>query len=380
MRGWRIGRIMGIDIAVDASWFIIVLLMIYTLGFIEFPRELNPRGFFPRASWITVALGIAATLLLFASVLAHELAHSWMALARGIPVTRITLFIFGGVAQIAEEPDRPATEFLVAIMGPLMSLALAIIFGAAWVWLALFDGMNVLGVSLAPIILLCSVLTQANGSLVLFNLAPGFPLDGGRVLRAILWGASRDIRKATRWAARGGRAIALILIGVCAVMFFVWSNGGGIWYAFIGFFLWNAAGQCYRQTIMLEALRAVRVENLMVRVFQTVAPELTLAEFVDAHLLPMREQTFAVLAGEEFRGVISIDQIRRIPRAEWIGKRVSDVMVAREKLSALDPRQTCAKALARLTMSEYAELPVLDDGKLVGFVGHAELTRYLRLN
>ncbi|CAG0996660.1 partial Putative zinc metalloprotease Rip3, partial [Gammaproteobacteria bacterium] len=239
MRGsWRIGRIMGIDIAVDASWFIIVLLLIYTLGFVEFPRELHAgrRAFGAGADWISITLGVAATLLLFASVLAHELSHSWMALQWGIAVTRITLFVFGGVAQIADEPDRPASEFLIAIMGPLMSLVLALVFGAAWVWLLLLDSTRILGVSLTPLILLASILTQANGSLALFNLAPGFPLDGGRVLRAILWGAWHDIRRATKWASRAGQFIAVGLVGVGAFLFFIESNGGGIWYAFIGVF------------------------------------------------------------------------------------------------------------------------------------------------
>lgn len=383
MRGsWRIGRIMGIDIAVDASWFIIVLLLIYTLGFVEFPRELHAgrRAFGAGADWISITLGVAATLLLFASVLAHELSHSWMALQWGIAVTRITLFVFGGVAQIADEPDRPASEFLIAIMGPLMSLVLALVFGAAWVWLLLLDSTRILGVSLTPLILLASILTQANGSLALFNLAPGFPLDGGRVLRAILWGAWHDIRRATKWASRAGQFIAVGLVGVGAFLFFIESNGGGIWYAFIGVFLWTAADQGYRQTLTYATLRAVRVEQLMVRNFYAVAPELTIAEFVDMHLLPMREQTFAVMNGSEFRGVISIDQIKRVPRAEWRLRRVSELMIPRHALAALAPQQNGGMAMARLSVTDAPELPVMDAGVLVGFLGRAELARYLQLH
>jgi len=380
MRGsWRISRIMGIDLGVDASWFIIVFLLIYTLGFVEFPHELHPRSFIARADVVSVTLGIAACLLLFGSVLAHELSHSWMAIQRGIPVTRITLFIFGGVAQIAKEPDRPATEFLIAIMGPLMSLALAAVFGAAWLWLRVIESTQFLGVSLTPLILLSSFLAQVNGQLALFNLAPGFPLDGGRVFRAILWGASRNLRRATWWATRVGQVIAFILIGIGAWLFLSEFNGGGIWLALVGFFLWNAAGEGYRQTVLMETLRGVTVSQLMTREVQTVLPDLALAEFVDHYLLPKREQTFAVCDDDGFRGTISSENVKRVPSSEWGMRRVRDVMTPRDALGFLSPEETAATAMARLSAGDAGELPVLDAGQLTGFIGRAELSRFLRL-
>ena len=380
MRGsLRVGRIMGIDITLDWSWFLIVLMMIYSLGFIQFPRELRPHSFYPRPDWVSVALGIATTLLLFASVLAHELAHSWMALARGIPVTRITLFIFGGVAQIAEEPDRPATEFLVAVMGPLMSLVLALLFGGAWLWLSWLGGTTWVNFSLAPFIVPAGILAQANGSLALFNLAPGFPLDGGRVLRAGLWGAWHDVRRATKWASRAGQLISILMVGGAAALFFFFSDGSGIWYALIGFFLWNAAGQGYRQTLVNETLRGVTVEQLMVREFPRVPPNITVTDFVEQHLLPVRDQVFAVIDGDEFRGTISIDQIKRVPRAEWTLTHVSDLMLAREKMLVIAPHENGARVLARLTANEADDLVVMREEHLVGFIGRAELTRYIEL-
>jgi Zn-dependent protease len=380
MRGsWRIGRIMGIDISIDPSWFVIVFLMIYSLGFIEFPRELHPRSFFPRVDIVSITLGVAASLLLFASVLVHELSHSWMALQRGIPVASITLFIFGGVAQISDEPDRPATEFLIAIMGPLASLALATVFGAAWLWLRILDTANALDFSLLPLILLTGILFQANGALALFNLAPGFPLDGGRVFRAILWAAFRDIRRATRWATRAGQAIALILIGVGGWCFISQLNGGGIWYTLIGFFLWNAAGEGYRQTVVREMLRGVRVSQLMTRSIETVSPDLALVDFVTQHVLPRREQTFAVSDGSTLQGIISTAHIQCMPHQEWITRRVRDVMTPRSNLEALAPQQTAAAALVRLSRGDAEELPVMDAGQLIGFLGRSELSRFLRL-
>ncbi len=376
---WRIARIMGIDIGLDASWFIILFLLVYSLGFVQFPRELHPRTFFPRVDLVSLTLGIAASLLLFASVLAHELSHAWMAQRRGIPVISITLFIFGGVAQIGDEPDRPATEFLIAIMGPLMSVALALIFGATWLWLRVIDAASITSLSLTPPILLTEILFQANGALALFNLAPGFPLDGGRVFRAILWGAWHDIRRATLWATRAGQAVALILIGVGAWLFLGEFNGGGIWYVLIGFFLWNAAREGYRQTLLRESLRGVSVSQLMTRAFETVAPNLTVAEFVEQHLMPRREQTFAVADGGDLQGTLSFENIKRVPREQWALRRVSAVMTPRSALQTLAPDQTATAALARFSRAGETELPVMDDGRLVGFLGRAELARFIQL-
>ena len=376
---WRGGRVMGIDLNLDASWFIIVALLIYSLGFLEFPHELHPRAFAPRADATSIGLGIATSLLLFASVLAHELSHSWMAIQRGISVKRITLFIFGGVAQIAEEPDRPSSEFLIAIMGPLMSIALAAVFGAAWIWLTILDSTGSVGQWLTAPILLTRVLAQANGSLALFNLAPGFPLDGGRVLRAILWGGLRDLRRATRWATRAGQLIAAIMIGGGALLFFVLANGGGIWYALIGVFLWSAASDGYRQMLILETLRGVSVGQLMTRVVETVPPDISIIEFVDAYLLPHREQTFVVSDGVAALGTIAFKQIKLAPRSEWHTRRVRDVMTPRAHLESLAPDQTAASALARLSVSEQEELPVIHHEQIIGFLGQGALARYLKL-
>lgn len=380
MKGsWRIGRVMGIDLNLDVSWFIIVALLIYSLGFIEFPHELHPRAVAPRADVTSIVLGITASLLLFASVLAHELAHSWMALQRGIAVKRITLFIFGGVAQIADEPDRPSSEFLIAIMGPLMSVALAAMFGAAWIWLTIFDSAGITGEWLTAPILLMSVLTRANGSLALFNLAPGFPLDGGRVLRAILWGITRDIRRATRWSTRAGQGIAAMMIGIGGLSFFFMSNGEGIWFALIGLFLWGAASEGYRQMLLLETLRGVAVSQLMVRVVETVPPDISLAEFIEVYVLPRREQMFVVSDGGSALGTIAYHNLKRVPRAEWTTRRVREVMTPRAHLVMLTPTQNAASALARLSASEQDELPVMENDQIVGFLGQKMLARYLKL-
>lgn len=380
MRGpWRIGRIMGIDISLDWSWFIILALLVYGLGFNEFPRELHPRTFFPRVDVISISLAILTSLLLFASVLAHELSHSWMAIQRGIPVTKITLFIFGGVAQIADEPDRPGTEFLIAIMGPLMSVALAALFGAAWLWLRILDGVAGSQLPLLPLGILTGLLAQSNGALALFNMAPGFPLDGGRVFRAILWAVFHDVRRATLWATRTGQAIAILLLGFGAWQFLTEFNGSGIWYALIGVFLWNAAGQGYEQTVLREMLRGVRVDQLMTRTVQSVPPEASIEEFVVRYVIPLREQTFAVSDGSALLGIITTNHLQEVPRPQWHARRVRDVMTPRTAVEPLEPGQTAAAALGRLSRADADELPVVDGDQVVGFFGRSQLARFLRL-
>lgn len=379
MRSWRIGHILGIDIELDRSWFLIVALMVYVLGFIEFPSALNPHALRPRADWLSIALGIITSLLLFASVLAHELSHSWMALERGIAVKRITLFIFGGVAQIAGEPDKPFSEFLIAIMGPLMSLALAAIFGGAWLWLQIIESMNVVGISLAPLILAGGILAQANGMLALFNLAPGFPLDGGRVFRAILWSWTKNIQRATLWASRAGQLIAVLLIASSGVMYWQGWGIGGLWNVLIGFFLWNAATDGYRQTVMIEALRRITVRDVMTTTVESIDGDLSINEFVEAYLLHRREQTFVVSNGAAFQGIIGIDQVRGVPRAQWFSQRVRDAMIPRVKIQIIDPNSSGASALTRLSQSESTELVVIEAEQVIGFIGQTELSRYLKL-
>jgi len=376
---WRIGRVMGIDLHLDLGWFVIVALLIYTLGFVEFPQQLHPRAFAPRADVTSVTLGVLASLLLFASVLAHEFAHAWMALQRGIGVKRITLFIFGGVAHITEEPDRPSSELLIAMVGPLTSIALTAVFGALWLWLTILDSTQWFGRWLVAPILLMSILTQVNGSLALFNLAPGFPLDGGRILRAILWGVFKDLRRATLWTSRVGQLLALILIGGGAAVFFIGSSSAGIWYGLIGLFLWNAASEGYEQTVLLETLRDVPVSAVMIRNVETVLPDILLSEFVQTYLLPRRDQTFVVSDGITTLGIISYHHVRRTPRAAWQTRRVRDVMTPLAQLPQLTPLQNAASALIQLSNSESDELPVIENDRIVGFVGHDTISRYLKL-
>jgi Zn-dependent protease/predicted transcriptional regulator len=396
-RPWKIGRIMGIPIAVDPSWLIVFALLTFDLGMGLFPSELRLGrrfGFNPEA----LALGAIASLLLFAAVLAHELSHAWMAVRRGIPVIGITLFIFGGVAQIGDEPDRPATEFLIAIMGPLMSFALATVFAVIWIW-----SQTLLGIVprtarlLIPVALVGNYLWQANALLVIFNLIPAFPLDGGRVLRAFVWGLLDSLRQATRIATATGRGIAALMIvlggifllgiavGFGPIAFSAGENLGGVWLIFIGIFLWQAAGEAYRSVLMRDSLKQVTVERLMHWPIERVQGGLSLASFAQQYLLRPEGHRGSVYAVEENGvpvGVIGVEQIRRIRRICLDGLLVRDAMLALTPGDTVAPQDTALRVMQQLARrdSEHAgELPVIEDGQVVGFVGHEEIFRYLQL-
>jgi Zn-dependent protease/predicted transcriptional regulator len=393
-RPWKIGRVMGIPISIDPSWLIIFALLTFELGTGVFPGELRTGrrfGFNVEA----LALGVIASLLLFASVLAHELSHAWMAVRRGIPVLGITLFIFGGVAQIGDEPDRPASEFLIAIMGPLMSFALVTMFAAISIWSQILIGfLPSTEPQLRPVLVVGNYLWQANGLLVLFNLLPGFPLDGGRVFRAVVWGVLGSLRQATYIAMVIGRGIAGVLIAVGVVFVFgigfafgsfdlsAGENLSGIWFALIGVFLWQAAGEAYRSVLMRESLRQVTVGRLMQSPVERVPSSLSLASFVEEFLMRPRGVVFAVEDNSQPVGVIGAEQIRRIPRAGWDGLRVRDAMEALSPGDSVAPQDTALRVMQKLARRDGEsgdELPVVVDGQVVGVVGHEEIFRYLQL-
>ena len=231
-----------------------------------------------------------------------------------------------------------------------------------------------------PLQLLAANLALINAQLAVFNLAPGFPLDGGRVLRAILWGMWNNLRRATWWATRVGKLIALMMIvGGGVVVMIPPFNLSGVWFVLIGFFLWNAAGEGYQHAIIVDTLRGVRVAQVMTRDITTVSPELSINAFVEQYLIPRRDQVFAVGENQVFHGIISLENVRRVPRSEWTLRTVRHVMSPAVTLQTVSSDQDVAFALARISSAEAEELPVIEAGQLVGFIGRAEITRFLRI-
>ncbi|HID63856.1 MAG TPA: site-2 protease family protein [Anaerolineae bacterium] len=366
MRGtWRIARIFGIDINIDSSWLIVFVLITWTLAGSYFPAQYPGWD-----SWLHWMVGVTTSVLFFASVLAHELAHSLVAIRQGEKVRSITLFIFGGVAQITKEPDRALKEFLMAIVGPLSSLAIALAFGILWLVVRRFS---------EPVGALARYLAIINASVALFNLIPGFPLDGGRVLRALIWGISGNLRMATLVASWFGQGIALLFMlwGVWQVFTGAFING--LWMAFIGWFLRNASISGYRQVIIRDMLRDVRVEDLMSRDFETVSPALTIQQIVDDYVLRRRDHAYPVADGDHLRGIICLHDVKAVPRQRWASTLVREVMTPWEKLATVSAEDDGNTVLTFMNTHNVGQLPVVEGDRVMGMLRRSDIIRFMQL-
>jgi Zn-dependent protease len=359
----RLGRIFGITIGLDYSWFLVFALMTWLLAASYFPAQF--KNWMPATYWIT---GAATTLMLFVSVLLHELGHSVVALAYKVPVRRITLFIFGGVAEIGGEPPSALAEFLIAIAGPIVSLILAFIF------MLLEHPFAAIG----PLLGLTSYLAYINFALVLFNLIPGFPLDGGRVFRAIVWGITRNMRYATLIAANVGR-----IFGFLFIMFGVWRMlrgdfGGGLWIAFIGWFLESAASAQVQQVMLQSAIAGHSVGQAMNHELTTIPADLSLQQLVDNHVLGEGRRAFLVSRGNGPVGMMTLHRLRDVPRQQWPVTTADQAMIPAADLHAIDSDTDLWDALTRMDRDGVNQLPVKHDGNIVGMLSREDLITFLR--
>jgi len=382
-----LGRIFGIQIAVDWSLLIIFLLVSFSLSAGAFPSW-HP-DWSPLLCWVT---GLAAAVLFFASVLAHELSHALVGRARGVGFHRITLFVFGGVAHMEGEPPDWRAEFFMAIVGPLTSLVLGVLFtGLAGLFVDLStlqptDPAAALA-SAGPVPTLLLWLGPINILLGLFNLVPGFPLDGGRVLRAVAWGLTGNLRKATRWASRAGQAFAWILMGSGLAMMLglhvpVFGTGlvGGLWLAFIGWFLNNAAVASYRQLALREALSSIPVRRLMQTQLATAPPDMTISELVDGHMMASGQRAFPVVRDDRLLGLACLSDLGKRERGTWHEATVADVMTGAADLETVGPEEDASSALEKLARREFDQLPVVVDGRLLGLLRRQDLLKWLSLH
>ncbi len=367
-----VARVFGIDVRIHISWFLIFGLVLLTLY----------QGVLPgfRPNWSdqkTLIVAAIAALLFFASVLAHELSHSLVARAFRMPVSSITLFLLGGVANLAKEPPSARAEFLMAIAGPGTSvilggagLGIAYVAEGATARFSLFD----------PVEVVAAYLGWINLALAGFNMIPGFPLDGGRVLRSVVWGALRDRARATRIAARGGQVVAALLVA-----FGVWrifqldDTFGGIWMGLIAYFLYNAASQSIEQERIAAAVSGVRVASLMTTQFRVVDPRASVADAVEVHMLPYNARGIAVVDGDRLVGVVSIGDLRKVPRDEWASVAVERVMTSASDIAPLSPGSRLMTAIERFTASDVPVLPVVEDGALVGMLEREAVISYVRM-
>jgi Zn-dependent protease/predicted transcriptional regulator len=365
----KLGRISGIEIGLHYSWFIIAALIAFSLG--EHFRQVNP-------SWDTGQIWIAALVtaaLFFVTLLLHELAHSLVAQARRLKVMAITLFALGGVSQIQDDASDAKTEFWVAIAGPMASLILG--FGCLAIALGLGWQRSTEPQTAAAGVLVW--LGYINIALAVFNMIPGFPLDGGRVLRAIVWTVTKNADRSTRIAARVGQVVAFLFILDGIWQFFSGAGFGGLWIAFIGWFLMDAAKASYAEVGITAALRGVRVSEVMSRDCAIVSPRMTLQEFVNSYLLRAGERCFAVEDEGHFVGLITPRDVGSIPRDRWDKTTVREAMRPLEELHLITPDTPVLDALKLVANNDVNQLPVLANGTLQGVVSRSQLVQLLQV-
>ena len=358
-----LGRILGIPIGLDYSWFVIFALLTWMLAGNYYPAEFNDWP--PLLYWF---MGAVTAIMLFVSVLLHELGHSVVALRYSIPVRSITLFLFGGVAQIGAEPPTAIAEFFIAIAGPLVSLSLA----------ALFFVVQPLVAGIEPLLGLAKYLAYINLALVLFNLIPGYPLDGGRVFRAIVWSITGNMRRATLISANVGRFFAFLLIFTGVWQMFSGNFGGGLWIAFIGWFLDNAASGQLQQTMSRGLLEGHRVSQAMSTHCAAVPADLMLQQLVDEHILASGQRCFLVNRGDATVGLMTLHRIKEVPRPEWATTSAAQVMLPLEQSKRIDVDSELWAALQEMDRDGVNQLPVTRDDHVVGMLSRDDVITFLR--
>ena len=362
----KLFRIFGIDIGIHWSWVFILVIVTWTFatGFLadNYPQWSDAQR------WSAGAL-IAG--VFFLSILAHELSHAIVSNRNGLPVSSITLFVFGGVSNLTREPDTAGLEFKIAVVGPLTSLLLGGLFGAAWLALRSTN---------AGIADICGYLGFINASLAVFNMLPGFPLDGGRVFRSAVWARNHNRLRATRTAARAGEWIAygIMAIGVAESVFL--SPFSGIWFLLIGFFLKNAAASSYTQLVVETTLDGISVRDVMRTSFDAVAPDVNVEELVHDYVLRKNARCFAVIAAGDFAGLVTLTDVRKLPREAWATTSVYRAMTPATRLHTVAPSDGITRVLQLMAQNDVNQLPVVDRRELVGMLDRADVMRFIQLH
>lgn len=362
MTSISLGRLLGIEVKIDVSWLFIALFfgwafyLQYDFAF----EDLEPPA--------NVLLSFASVVVFFASVLLHELSHSIVARRLGIPVEGITLFLFGGVTETRMEASSPRDEFLVAVVGPLMSIGIA---AAFWVVV------QVLRDRVAdPIVYGVSYLAWLNLSLGIFNLAPGLPLDGGRVLRAFLWKTSGSVTAATRRAATAGKFLASLLVGGGILIVFA-GDLSGLWLAAIGWFLFQAASATEHDVVIRQLLKRVKARQLMSPELVAIPPNTSIREAVDDYFLRYDHSAFPVLS-EDRPGLLTLKAVREIPREQWERLEVWSKAAGMDEICTVDPDTTMDVVLERLREEGRERALVVEDGQILGIITPRDITRWVR--
>ncbi|MBI5875999.1 MAG: site-2 protease family protein [Deltaproteobacteria bacterium] len=372
-RGVKLFRVLGIQISLDYTWFIVFGLVAWSLA----------QGYFPitipgLTTFTYILVGIISAALLFACVLIHELSHSYTSNKLGLDVKEITLFIFGGVAHLTKEPEDPITELKIAVAGPAASVALAATF---WLLMHLAAA-----ISAEPVLsAVFGYLAMINMVLVVFNLIPGFPLDGGRILRAIWWKKTGDLQKATQVASQVGKGFAVLLIGFGFFQIFMGNFIGGLWMIFIGMFLQQAADSSYKQLLVKKTLETIKVGDAMTRNVVTITEDSTLSTVVEKHFFGYHFVGFPVSSVRQahdtsdgrITGMLTLNNVRLIPKEQWDTTLARDVMDNISPDAILRPEDNAMDALSRMISLDIGRLLVMDNGKLVGIITRRDIMKLM---
>lgn len=358
-----LGRILGIPIGLDYSWFLIFVLLTWTMAVGYYPAEF--KDWSETQYWI---VGAMTTVMLFVSVLLHELGHSAVALRYNIPVRSITLLIFGGISQIGAEPPTAAAQFWISMAGPAVSFALA----------ALFALLRPLFAGHEALLALSGYLAYINIVLGLFNLVPGFPLDGGGVFRSIVWRITHNMHRATLIAANTGRFIAYLFIVFGVWQILVGNLINGIWIAFIGWFLESAARGQAQQVALRDLLAGRKVSQAMNRNYAGVSADTTLQHLAESHILGSGQRTFVVLRGDTVVGLLTLHHFKGISPGAWPATTAAQAMIPIEQVKWVRPDAELWSALEEMDRDGVNQLPVMTDGKVAGMISREDVLGYLR--
>jgi len=363
---FRLGSVFGLEIRIDFSWFVIFFLVFWTLSKGIFPEE------FPELPTRThAAMGLVGTLLFFTSLVIHELSHALVSRAKSVPVEGITLFIFGGVARLKKEPETPQDEMMIAGIGPVTS------FGLAALFMGIARGAEQIGLGDA-VTGVADYLAFINLALAIFNLMPGFPLDGGRVFRAIVWAVTGNRTKATRWASRGGQTFGLLLIILGAMQALGGAPLGGLWLVFIGWFLRSLAGMSLQQHVLQDLMRGYVATDLMSKDPAVVSPRLHLDELLQEHFMRLRFGCYPVVEDGVALGLVTLDDIKRVPRDRWQSATVADAMTPRAECATLSADASVAEILEEMRERGGRRRALVEDGtRLVGVISASDIALWV---
>lgn len=366
MKGsFRIGKIMGIDIEVNASWFIIFALVTYTLADGYFPSYYP--AFDATTRWVSSSV---IALLFFASVLLHELSHSVVSIKLGMPVKKITLFIFGGIAQIEQEPDDPIKELKMAIAGPGMSLFLS---GLFFVLSKLLGVMN----SAQPAVVSLEYLSNINLTLAIFNLVPAFPLDGGRVLRAIIWRFSRNLQRATRITSAMGSIFGYLLIALGILLVLNNYIVNGVWLVFIGWFINQMSKESYQSMMLSDIFDKIKVREFMTDKVVTVERSISVQQLIEEYFYKYKFAMFPVTQDGRITGIVSTASVKMLEPAARAQTSVVSIATPLSDKLVVSPEEPVSKAMAKLSSNGVGRVLVMEQDNLLGIVSNSDVLNYL---